>query len=255
MTRLRWMGCIVLLACGPSAAPEEPSPAAPSEGAEQPAGQGTQAQPGAAPDTPHHMNRSFWAAVAVRNALMDGNLDEAKRQASTLAQQDFGGYPDDWRRWVAAIQKEAGDIAVAGDVHEAGRSLALLATACGGCHLEKNTGPAVAELQRPDAETWKDEELTDRMKQHFWAENELWFGLVTPSELGWRRGARGLAHTFLTAPDDEGKPVSEPTHEALLEVRKLGEEASKAGTTQLRAELYGKLLAKCGDCHQQTARE
>ena len=68
------------------------------------------------------------------------------------------------------------------------------------------------------------------------------------------RGVRGLAKTFLTAREDEGKPVSEPMHEQLLEIRTLGEEASKEGTTQGRARVYGELLGRCGDCHQQTAR-
>jgi hypothetical protein len=102
--------------------------------------------------------------------------------------------------------------------------------------------------------SWKDENLTDRMRQHAWAADELWLGLVTPSELNWRRGARALAHTFLTAPAQDGEEVSEPAHQRLLEIRALGEEASRAGTTESRAIVYGDLLSRCGQCHQESPR-
>jgi cytochrome c553 len=244
----RWWWCVVLVACGASSEPESAGAASGTEGAER-VGPVSPAPPAEPIDLRYHMNTSFWGAVAVRDALIDGDLERAREEALRLSRQAFPEHPDAWDPWVAEMQGAAAEVSLAPDAQGVGRALGLVATTCAKCHARTHRGPEYQELDKQGAASWKDEDLTDRMRQHWWAANELWLGLVTPSELSWSRGASALRHVFLTAPEREGAPLSAAAHEWLLEVRALGERARRSGTPNARATVYGELLARCGSCH------
>lgn len=247
---LRVFAAVVAAGCASEPASE---PAARSASPATSAGEETETAK-AAFDRAHHMQASLWLAISTRDALIEGDFEDAKTTARALATHDYAGtIPDPWKHWIGEVQKHAGEITVAKGIDDASQSLAALALACGNCHYHHGAGPAVAT---PPSVEWKDgpDTIDERMIRHADGIQEMWLGLVEPSDDAWRAGTITITRAPLTPPTTEDGSVDARAASAIERVRGLAKRARTATTYAERGMIYGELIATCGHCHTTTPR-
>jgi mono/diheme cytochrome c family protein len=84
------------------------------------------------------------------------------------------------------------------------------------------------------------------MHVQLWAIEQLWQGLIGPSDAAWQSGAGSLQ-------EGSGHPRLPRAQRVRLErVRALGGEAGSAASGADRGRIYGRILAECGSCHAST---
>jgi len=239
----------LLLGC---ASQPEPQPAAQTPPAESTTGaEHAPAVAAAAPvdDRAWHMQETFWMAVRARDAVMGGDLEAARNAARELEQHEFAGtLPADWKHFTEQMKQQAQAIVVAGGLDEAGQAVGALALSCGNCHFQQKAGPdAVREPPR----AWQDppDTLTERMDRHYAGVEQLWQGLVQPSEEAWRNGTLTLTRAPLQAPEAQRAEVTPEGHAQVERVRELAKRARAARSHPERAQIYGELIAACASCH------
>ena len=208
---------------------------------------------GEEPDRRAHMQGTFWLAIIARDALIDGDLDAARSAAHELAEHDYAGaFPASWKHWVGEMQKQARALAIAADDAEAGQAVGALAVACGSCHRDQKGG---FRLANAEAMPWRDppETITERMDRHAVGIEQMWFGLIAPSDDVWRAGTVTLTRAPLEAPlEGEEDPVDERSHAELERLRELAKQARSAPTYAARAQVYGAAITTCAHCHYAT---
>ena len=233
---------LAVAACGGSTPP--PTQSAPT----------TAEAAGPEPDRGHHMLQTFWMAVDARDALIDGDLERAKTAARALAHYNYGdAFPPDWKHWVGEMQQLADEAALAGNVDEAAQAIGALGVTCGNCHWQQLSGP---RGPRTEPEPWHDppDEVTERMQRHQLAAEDLWAGLITPSEEAWRNGTITLTRAPIEAPQEQGDPVDPQFAERVEAIRELGQRARTVRTHGERGQIYGQLIATCAHCHNSQRR-
>jgi hypothetical protein len=229
---------LAALGCGHSEAARKPASTAPSPAAENDA-----------PDRAAHMQATFWLAVVARDAVIGADLEAAKRAASGLAAHDYGGaLPEDWHYWVTQMQQRADEVALAPDLASAARAVASLSLSCGDCHAQKRVQP---RLSTEAAMAWKDppEDLHERMYRHALGAEQLWHGLIQPSEEMWRNGTLTLTRAPLEPALQDGEAVSPEMTAKIEEIRELAKRARVASSHPERAAIYGELITRCAECH------
>ncbi|MDH5672156.1 MAG: hypothetical protein OEZ06_08405 [Myxococcales bacterium] len=246
---------LALSGCAASAPPAVESgggePAA-SAGAEPASGAETAATQAPAPDTAAHMRVSFWSAIGARDALIQGDLEGAKRFSDGLSKQDFSALPGNWKRQAGEMQKHASEAAMAGDIAEAADSVARVAVACGRCHQQQSTdGGKVLAASRPTAGT---ETVARRMARHEAAADDLWVGLVAPSDEAWKQGALTLRDLSPEPPTEGDQSVDTNFTAELNAIKALGLRALSAASIEERAQLYADYLERCASCHSVARR-
>ncbi len=188
------------------------------------------------------MHERFTRATLIQTAIVNGELETAQH----------------WARQLAAIAPEAvdfadlrarfGELAHAVSKSEslatAARRTATMANACGACHELHAVRPDRFESQigAPGGT-----DLIDRMGRHGWAADRLWEGLVGRSEAAWTAGATTLVEAPLTR-EELGLSADRAANLA-VELSALGREATATVRWAGRAETYGRLIARCAECH------
>jgi len=247
--------CIPALILATGACASEPAPKRQTSAASPASSAGQEADTAkAAFDRAHHMQASLWLALSTRDALVDGDLEDAKTSARALASHDYAGtIPDAWKHWIGEVQKQAGEITIAGNVDDASQSLAALALACGNCHYHHDAGPAVAP--EPPVE-WREgpDTLDERMIRHADGVVQMWAGLVQPSDDAWRAGTITITRAPLEAPITQDGKTDPRSGAALERVRGLAKRARTAATYAERGMIYGELIATCAHCHATMPR-
>ncbi len=200
------------------------------------------------------MQATLWMALTARDALIDGNLGEAKTAARALAQHDYeASVPAAWKPWIGDVQKHAGELVIAQGIDDAAQSLSAIALACGSCHYHHEAGLTV---RREPPMAWEDssDTISERMDRHAQGIEQMWMGLVQPSEEAWRSGTVTLTRAPLEAPTTEEGHVGPRAGAEIERVRGLARRARTASTHAERAQIYGQLIAGCGNCHTTTPR-
>jgi hypothetical protein len=89
------------------------------------------------------------------------------------------------------------------------------------------------------------------MRRHQWAAERLWDGLVVPSDEAWKWGATSLSEAPL-APEQltPGKSPVPKVGELAQAVHAIARQATEVERVDVRADLYGDVLATCAECHQ-----
>lgn len=237
---------LALPACGdaPSAPPPAPAPAAPVATPAPPAP--APANPAADPALHEAMHKELLRAVAIREAVISGELADTRKPARALAEASLP-VPDSWRPHVEAMQAAARDVQSAADMTAAAAATGRLARQCGACHTTVGAhhdmtfppAPPIAPGARPS------------MQLHQWAAERLYQGLITNNDAAWQAGAAALVdaplHIDEVTADVE---LPEELHGLATKVHKLGGEAKATTDPEIRARIYGDLLASCAACHK-----
>jgi hypothetical protein len=207
------------------------------------------------PDRASHMQATFWKAIDARDALIAGELAHAKQLAAELAGHDYArSFPDDWKHWVAAMQQQADNVALAPDLDTAAQSIGALALSCGNCHYQLRKGPRDLPPEDPKVNDQPPEELRARMYRHQLAADELWLGLIEASEVLWKRGTVTLTRAPLEPPVKEGEAVDPKLAAEVEQIRALAKAGRTARSHPERAKIYGQIIAHCGACHLESVR-
>jgi len=204
-------------------------------------------------ETAEWMRSHFLEGRAVRNALVRGELEDARtRLTQVAAEAGPVDAPPSWEPRLEAVRIAARDASQAEGLPQATRAFAALATRCADCHEATDARIEFEGLAVPQGE-----EPPVQMERHQWAAERMWEGLIAPDAARYREGARVLAEAALhplelragTAPPLEVVQVAE-------RARGVAGQASRAESQADRAALYGELLGTCAGCHGQLgARE
>lgn len=196
---------------------------------------------------PAVMIRHEVLSIAIREAIVRGDLATTRRNAVELGAVTVGGSPELLER-SKDLTKAADAIAHAEDLPAAAHATGGLVRTCADCHA-RLTGPTQLEVTTPMP---PEGGRSASMRRHNWAMNRLWDGLVSNSEVPWHAGADALSDPALAAQDLVPPKRSTPEVQQLAgSMIALGRRAAAASDTGVRAEIYGELLATCADCHRQ----
>lgn len=197
--------------------------------------------------TAEHMQEHFTQAVALRDAVIDGDLTAAQEPARWMAEHQMeGGTPEGWGPYVAEMQAAAGGAVGSMELDAAASAAGTMAAQCGTCHQAQGAMIDVSIGEPPAAEPGTEA----HMARHLWAMERLWDGLVTPSDAAWAAGAGVLADEPLAGSSFSDNPqLQAELAELAGRIHTLGAEAATAAELGTRGELYGQMLATCAPCH------
>lgn len=190
----------------------------------------------------------FDAAEALRQAVIDGELDRAQGAARTL--EGLGAdldRPEPWRPFMADLKQAAAGARLSGTIPEVASALGEVALACGTCHMALDDGPReqAASLREPG---WSSDDV---MRRHAWAAEALWLGLVTPSDQAWSRGMQALDEAPLLSSTADHSHQGPDLVAIESRLRAIATQADAATDPAQRASLYGRFVATCAACHLQ----
>jgi hypothetical protein len=184
---------------------------------------------------------------AMRDAMVRGDLDGAKAEAKLRAELRLAGPTSGlFRHLLDAMKDAAARASGANDLKDAGRDVGIVAKTCGDCHhVFGRPGMIVGQPAAPASG------VRASMQRHQWAAEQMWEGLVVPSDDAWNAGALALADAPL-APEalTPGKSPVPRLGELAQTVHDLGRQAAAVERVDVRADLYGQIQATCADCHK-----
>jgi hypothetical protein len=183
---------------------------------------------------------------AMRDAVVRGDLDDARAEARLLAGLRIEGPVGElWTQMFDAMKAAAARSVSANDLNDASRDVALVARTCGSCHIA--FGRRGILIEAPGALS---SGVRASMQRHQWAAERLWDGLVVPSDDAWHAGALALSEAPLSPEQlSPGKSPGPKIGELAQTAHNFGLKAASAESVDARAELYGEVLATCAQCH------
>ena len=194
----------------------------------------------------YHMRRHFDDLRAIEQLLVSGKLDEAKARAFLLAQPETDPGMAPWEPRARGVVEAVRALRMAPNIDEACRREARVAEACAECHLEAQQPHIFGVPSTPPPERAT---TAARMARHQWGVDQLWAGLVGPSDEHWRAGLAVLAES----PAPPTWPAELPALGARLQ--ELARRALPPRATETlddRAAVYGEMLVTCAACHSPT---
>lgn len=243
-----WLVALALVGgceCGSKSATEEPPAAVPS---------GFEAI----------MDDHAALSVAARNALIRGDLPVAQQAMRKLAFfMEHVPPPAQGKEYARITQELAEQVRTSADLEEACMSFARLSYACGECHQALDRGPPMKLDPVPEGD-----DIQTHMRRHYWAVERMWEALLAHSTGAFQSAAEVLAEAPLHGshtPDDESHEgitklayeVHDLAFAAAVEgkagedeyVPKPDEAAADAPSGWGQAEVFGRILLTCSQCH------
>lgn len=249
--RACWVAILSVALCGAAGCRREEPGAAPGE---KPPVSGPASAPASAP--PRSGGQAhFDAIVAIRDAVVAGDLDEAKAKARWILDDETLPNIPAWRESAADIKQWAAAVANAPGIEPAAAGGAELAKTCGKCHSVLRVSPDILGTARPAPPL--EGGTVEKMRRHQWAAERMWEGLVGPSEERWTAGVAELVATPLLPDEIEADPgAAGRVGDLAATVHALGEQARglPAQTWDTRAAMYGRYMATCAACHLEVRR-
>lgn len=194
-----------------------------------------------------HMTSHFDAVARIQQALIRGELDQARDDATYLIEHDEHASLDAWQSYVQAMRAAATQVKAAPDLASAARRTADLGLQCSLCHTARSAIVAFAWEPLPAA----DATVATRMRRHAWGAARLWEGLIGPSDDLWNLGAEVMTSTELEALVVERMDLDHEARDLIDQVQILARRAPAATTAEARAALHGELFVLCTACHQR----
>jgi mono/diheme cytochrome c family protein len=209
-------------------------------------GSGAVAQITPSPRRADQMHEQFQAVTAAHEAIIRGNLQDAKNQARMVARfPDPVSLPKTAAPYLAAMRAAAGQATVAADLLGAASATATMLATCGDCHRAVGTMPA--HPPPPEARVGG---VIGHMITHQAAMDLLLQALTTPSTSLWNQGADALAVAPLAKsklPSDA--KVSGEIMKSEKHIHALAAQARQAEDTASRVAVYSELIQSCASCH------
>jgi hypothetical protein len=242
---MRFALVVVLAACSCSS-PEEPPRAdvdVPAVAAEPPSR-------ASSPATAAKMNEHMRDAGRIKEAVIAGDLDDARSAARRLSEQLAADeLPEAQRPRVREAVRLAEVALDTDDLAVAASAVAGLGLVCGECHAAVAGGPKGLTIGAAPAPAERDPKA--QMTRHQWAADHMWLALVARTDGAWRTAAEALASAPL---DIEAITADVELTEDVLRlpdrVHELGRRAGATGSWDERATIYGEVLASCAACHR-----
>lgn len=201
-----------------------------------------------------HMGWHFERVTAIQEALIRGELEGIVEPARWLESHPAAiGLPEGWTPFVDDMRSMARLTREAKTFKAAGAAIAGMARTCGECHAAMAAEPRIPELGSKGLPPADQIDTVPRMLRHRWAMEQMWVGLINPSEVSWSRGVEVLAN----APLQPKKMMEEAGFSADIAalahtVHQAGDDAREAADWSTRARIYGRLLSTCADCHRKS---
>src|SRR5690606_16048917 len=99
---------------------------------------------------------------------------------------------ESWKPHVEMMKEAAHSARDAKDLQASAGAVGMLGEACASCHREI-AGPKIEDSSPPTGG-----DLKSQMALHAWAAEQMWLGLMAPSDEAWVRGAEAMAKADLT---------------------------------------------------------
>jgi hypothetical protein len=185
------------------------------------------------------MNAHFQDTVVMRQAAMAGRLSELRAAASAIAKDDWSPkLRADYAPYLSTVRILAGTAAGAESLQASVFALGKLGDACADCH-KKFGGPG-----SPVAPDPLDEADDISMQRHAAAADELWQGLIGPSDTSWFNGTRDLVEA--PALDSDVADIAT----AARHLKDLAAQGMNVAPPD-RARIFSDVLLTCGACHER----
>ena len=196
-----------------------------------------------------YMRAHFEQTMRLHDAVARGDLAAAKREAATLAERSPDvPMPVGAEAFHGALTRAARDAAAAPTLPAAAQATAAVLGTCGQCHKAMHVRAGVMPPADPRVGG-----LVGHMLLHQRGVDALLEGLVAPSDAQWEEGVRTFAAPKLHPSEVPGRMRRTFEH-GETELAVLAGHMAQAHRTRDREELYGKVLATCGTCHQKLAK-
>jgi hypothetical protein len=203
-------------------------------------------------------------SIVARNALIRGELPLAQQSMRKLVFfMEHVPFPEPGKEYARITKELAAEVQAASDMEEACMAFSRLSHACGQCHHALDRGPPI-KLE-PAAEGG---DLRMHMQRHYWAIERMWEALLGDSPTAFQAAAGVLAESPLHGrqqPNADNPPgttrleyeVHDLAFAAAVEGRvgedeyvpKPGESVEDEPSTLGQAEIFGRLLFACEQCH------
>lgn len=210
------------------------------------------------------MQEHVGLSIVARNALIRGELETAQQAMRKLAFfMENVPAPKQGQDYARITRELAEQVRAATDLEEACMGFARLSYACGQCHHALDRGPPMRLDPPPEGE-----DLRTHMRRHYWAIERMWEALLSDSTTSFQAAAEMLSEAPLHGdrePNEESHDgvtrlayeVHDLAFAAAVEGRvgedeyvpKPGEQVDDSPTTWGQAEVFGRLLAACNECH------
>ena len=196
-----------------------------------------------------YMRGHFHRALMVHDAVVRGDLPKARAEAAVLADMSPAvPMPAGAVAFQGALTQAARDAATAATLEDAAHATATLLGTCGQCHKANYVRAAV-----PTGEDIRVGGLVGHMLLHQKGVDDLLEGLVAPSDAQWIEGVRIFASPKFDPRGMEGRTRKAIDH-GEGELALLAGHAAPAQRTRDRVDVYGRVIATCGNCHRNHAR-
>ncbi len=196
-----------------------------------------------------YMRAHFNQAMALHDAVARGDLERARTEARILAERSPSvPMPAGSEAFHGLLTSTAREGATARTLPEAAQATASVLGICGQCHQAMHVRATV-----PGDGEIKVGGLVGHMLLHQHGSDAMIEGLVAPSDSQWGEGVRTFASPKLEAEHAPGK-LRHKMEDAESAIAGLAGRAAQAHRTRDRAEIYGEILATCGDCHKASGR-
>lgn len=200
--------------------------------------------PPPAEDVAKHMADHFTKAREIEEAIIRGDIDAATAPAQWLAaHQEPAGLPLGSETYVTDMKNAARAVASTDSVGTAAVAAASMVATCGTCHTATKVVPQMPDLAVPAAAV----DTASHMRQHQYAVDLLYRGLVAPSEESWMKGAEALSAAPLGETDLA--KVSRETVAFEARVHELADRALTAPDRGAKVAIYGEIIGGCAGCH------
>ncbi|CAN5923047.1 hypothetical protein BH11MYX4_BH11MYX4_46500 [soil metagenome] len=187
----------------------------------------------------------FSSSVALRDALVKGDLDAFHAAAANLSDKELSANTSDaWKPHLEAMRIAAKRARDAKSVAVGAQALADVGRACAACH-EKLGGPKL-EVGAPPA---PGSGAKPHMARHHWAAARLWDGLMAPSQEAWTKGAEVFTDAPLAPEAIAAQSVPPEVNELAKRAHAYGQQAHAAKDATARAKAVAEVYATCVGCH------
>ena len=198
------------------------------------------------------MRRQLAAVATIHRAIAFGDLKNARKASSWLANNAMvGDVPASWVPHIKQVQLHSEQVAANKKLGDVAIELGGLIAACGRCHQELSITFAVEREPEQSGVS-----VDSRMRQHASSMKELELGVILPDLERWRGGAKSIAEGSFSLTYDPIADIESKSIEQLsAELGAMGSTAIQTTDLSEQASLYGRMMATCHDCHDQSREE